>query len=88
MKRLSAVWLVASGMLLGVAATLLTGAAGAPAEPPKPDFSHVQVVTYVNGETGFFDPQTGRLFVYDTSGLNCYAIREMTGLGMPMRRLR
>ena len=45
-------------------------------------------MTFSTGVMGFFDPDTGRIYMYDVNLENCYSIREMTELGEPMRRIR
>jgi len=52
-----------------------------------PDWSGVQVVAYQNGVTGFFDTNTGTLFLYDVSVSRPILIRQIDQLGRPMRRL-
>jgi len=84
MKKKNAVWLVVGGMVLGAGITLCLGAA----ESPKKDPSRVQIVTYPTGTTGFFDPDTGRLYVYDMNVASCFMIREITTLGGPMKLVR
>ena len=91
MKKRSAVWLFTSGGVCGLALALCLGAAekkSAPSQSPKPDWSRLQVFSYPNSLTGVFDPDTGRLFMYDINVEECYAIREITTLGLPMRRLK
>ena len=55
---------------------------------PKQDWSKLQVVTYSSGLTGFFDPDTGKLFVYDSNLENCVIVRQITQLGEPMTKLK
>ena len=57
-------------------------------ESPKTDWSRIKVLTYPSSTTGLFDPDTGRLYLYDMNLEQCYAIRELTKLGEPMKRLR
>ena len=53
--------------------------------PPKKDWSRLQVVTYSSGLTGFFDPESGKLYLYDAKLEKCYAIRQLVRLGQPLR---
>jgi hypothetical protein len=50
-------------------------------------FEHVAVVTYANGLTGFFDRDTGTLFVYDQAWNKCVIVRRINQLGSPMVNL-
>lgn len=76
------------GGLLGVSLTLGLAAAEKSITPPKKNFSHLQITGYPNGATGILDTDTGTLFIYDGSQVNCIAIREITTLGASMRRVR
>jgi len=87
MKKRNAVGLLLCGMLLGVGLTIGIGAADNGAAPRK-DWSRLRVVTYANDATGFFDPDTGRFYLYDAMLVNCYTIRELGTLGEPLRRIR
>ena len=49
-----------------------------------PTFDRVEVVTYASGLTGFFDRDTGALYVYDSKWDKCVAVRKLTALGAPM----
>jgi hypothetical protein len=51
-------------------------------------FARVEVVTYASGLTGFFDRDTGTLYVYDASWDKCMAVRRVNTLGSPMTDLR
>ena len=75
---------LACGILLGVGLTLRVRAE----DKPKPDWSRLQVITYASGLTGFFDPATGKLYVYDSSWNNCVFIRQLTELGEPMKMIK
>ena len=82
--------LLVAGVLLGVALTLGVGAADknpAAPTPPKKDWSRMSVVSYPMGTTGFFDPDSGRLYIYDLNLVNCVMIREFTALGQPMKQI-
>jgi len=91
MKNAKIGWVFVSGVLLGVAATLCVGASGKDTPSkitnetgPKKDLSHVQVVSYPNGGTGFFDPETATIYVYSSDLKNCYMTRQITSLGEPL----
>ena len=84
MKTRNKIGLFFSGMLSGVVLALCIGAAG----EEKQDVSRVQMAGFVNGTTAFWDPTSGKLYLYDANLANCTIIREITTLGEPMRRLR
>ena len=52
------------------------------------DWSKIQVVTYASGLTGFFDPNSGKLYIYDSNWDKCFCIRQLTQLGEPMQKLK
>jgi hypoxanthine-guanine phosphoribosyltransferase len=54
----------------------------------KQDWSKLKVVTYASGLTGFFDPDTGKLYVYDANMENCVVVRQLVTLGEPMKKLK
>ncbi len=54
----------------------------------SPDRSHIQIVSYASGLTGFFDASTGRLYLYDSEVRNCVAVRQLVEPGEPMKRLK
>ena len=84
MKTRTAVLLFVSGILLGISLTLAIGAGTA----PNPSRSRLTVFTYPSGTTGFFDPDTGRLYVYDMNLATCISVREIGTLGDPLRPVR
>lgn len=84
MKTENGVGLVVGGMLLGACITLCLGAA----EDSKKEPSRLQIVTYPAGTTGIFDPDKGRLYLYDVNIAKCFMIREITTLGGPMKQVR
>ena len=96
MKTRNAAWLFLAGAIAGLSLALCLGAAekktekpeAAKPEPPKADWSHLKVVTYPSGTTGFFDPDTGKLYLYDVDLVQCFMVRELTALGAPLRRIR
>lgn len=77
-------WL-SGGIALGLLLALNLGADPA---KPAPDWSRLQVVTYQSGLTGFFDPASGKLYLYDTNLEKCRMIRQLTALGEPLKRLQ
>ncbi len=70
------------GLVLGLTLALCLGAEDKP-KKPKSDWSRVKVVGYPNG-TGFFDPDTGKMYVYDDRLQGCFIIRQLVALGQPM----
>ncbi len=86
MKRFQAILVIAVFVTLvpflascGVSHEDGTGVAG---------FSHVQVITYASGLTGFFDTTSGMLYIYDSSLEKCVFIRKINKLGDAMQHLR
>jgi hypothetical protein len=84
-----------SGAALGIALTLCLGAVSkdAPAKnnPPKElpqtaekSSAPLQIVSYPNGATGFFNPENSTLYLYDANLRNCYLTRRITKLGEPL----
>lgn len=51
------------------------------------DWSKLKVVAYSSGLTGFFDPDTGKLYIYDSELNKCF-IRQLTELGEPMKKIK
>ena len=84
MKKKNAVGLVLGGMLLGVSVMLCLGAA----EETKKEPARLQIVTYPAGTTGLFDPDTGKIYLYDINLQNCVQIRQVGSLGDPMKRIK
>ena len=85
MKKRNAGWLFGCGAIVGLSIALCLGAVDKPASP-GPDWSRLKVVSYPNGGTGFFDPDTGTIYVYDSSLARCYLVRKIGNLGAPMRQ--
>lgn len=84
MKTKKASLLFGTGALFGLCLALSLSAVEKDA-PPK-DWSRLKVVAYPNGGTGFFDPDTATIYVYDSDLARCYLIRKMGTLGQPMFR--
>ena len=53
-----------------------------------PAFASVEPVTYMSGMTGFFDRNTGLMYVYDVNMDKCLFIRQLVKPGDPMRRIQ
>lgn len=85
MKKRNAAWLFSFGAIFGLSLALCLGAVDKQT-PPTPDWSRLKVVSYPNGGTGFFNPDTGIIYVYDSDLSRCYLIRKIGNLGAPLRR--
>lgn len=57
-------------------------------ERPPQTFESLQPVAYASGMTGFFDRNTGMMFVYDASLDKCVFVRQLVRLGEPMKKIR
>ena len=73
--------------LLVVAAIGVTIAFAQETQVAKQDWSRLKIVTYQSGLTGFFDPDSGRLYVYDAHIENCIMVRQLVRLGEPLVRI-
>jgi hypothetical protein len=51
-------------------------------------FPSVEPVTYISGMTGFFDRNTGMMYVYDVNLEKCVFSRQMVKLGEPMKKIQ
>jgi hypothetical protein len=51
-------------------------------------FASVEPVSYISGMTGFFDRNTGMMYVYDVNMEKCVFIRQLGKLGDPMRKIQ
>ena len=87
MKIQNKVVLLICGVILSASLVFFTKAQEQPAKAPK-DWSRLRVVTFASGSMGFFDPESGKLFVYDARLENCFIIRQLSELGEPMQRLK
>jgi len=94
MKTLKAGWLFAGGALFGLSVALCVGAGAktntppkspvvSTADSPKYEWAHIKLVGYPNGATGFFDEETGIMYVYDSQMRHCYMMRQLKLLGDP-----
>ena len=54
----------------------------------KQNWSGLKMVTYPSGLTGFFAPDTGMFYLYDSNVENCIIIRQITTLGEPMKKIK
>ena len=86
MKKVSLIT-IAACLLVGVTVFVTTSLAQGRATSTQ-DWSRLKIVTYATGLTGFFDPDTGKLYVYDSNMANCFAIRELAALGEPLKKLK
>jgi len=85
--RTTAVSFVIGALLVTLALVPFLGSSTA-AERTEPDWSRLSIVTYSSGLTGFFDPQSGKLYVYDANVEQCLMIRQLDELGKPMKRVK
>ncbi|MGD0654772.1 MAG: hypothetical protein ABSA16_10545 [Thermoguttaceae bacterium] len=53
-----------------------------------PVFGQMQAVPYISGLTGFFDRNTGMMYVYDVNMDKCLFIRQLVKPGEPMRKIQ
>ena len=83
------VLLVVVVLAVAVAAFAFFGESiGAQQRPPVRQFDRVEVITYASGLTGFFERDTGTLYVYDANWDKCIAVRKLSSLGQPMKDVR
>ena len=88
MKKRNVAWSFLGGIVFGFSLALCLAAADKKVQSSTPDWSRLKLVAYGSGATGVFDPQTGKLYLYDANVESCYAIRELKTLGEPMVRIR
>ena len=88
MKKQNSIWIFLCGALLGVCLMLCIAAGEKAPVSTKRDFSHLQITGYPSGATGILDTETGMLYLYDVNTIDCFAVREITALGAPLRRVR
>jgi hypothetical protein len=82
------VLLVVVVLAAAVAAFAFFGGTTGAQQRPMAQFDRVEVVTYASGLTGFFDRDTGTLYVYDATWDKCIAVRRLNTLGLPMVDVR
>lgn len=79
---------VLASLLIGVLITVLAlapfAATRGAGQESQPDWSRLKIVTYPSGLTGFFDPATGKLYVYDSDVDECLMVRQLDRLGAPL----
>ena len=76
-------------LLVGVVVASLLARSEAPAQQPaQKSWSHIQVVSYASGLTGFFDTKTGRIYLYDSNLDQPFIIREIDELGKPLKKIK
>lgn len=56
--------------------------------PEKTDWSRLKIVTFASGFTGFFDPETGKFYIYDRDLDKCHSIIQLIKLGDPTITVR
>ncbi len=88
LKRFAGVGLVLAGAALGLAFGSLRNSDAEEIAARKTAGSSLQIVSYGTGMTGIFDPETLRIYLYDSNLVNCVAIREIEALGEPMKRIK
>jgi hypothetical protein len=57
-------------------------------ERPQTDYTKLEVLVYPSGLTGFFDRETGRLYIYGSRLDECIMIRQMTVPGRSMKVIK
>ena len=75
------------GLLIGVILTVATYTSAQEEQTPKTNWAHLKIVTYASGLTGFFDPDTGKIYVYASDLENCFIIRQLVELGKPLKKI-
>jgi hypothetical protein len=58
------------------------------AAPAAAKFAHVQVVSYPSGLTGFFDANSGRLYLYGADLKTPFMASEIQTLGEPLKVIK
>ena len=85
MKKTIMVAVVAFMLIGGV--VLVSTAAPKGKDTIGQDWSNLKIVAYPNGHMGFFDPATGKLYIYNSDLNNCVQTRQLSKLGQPIRKL-
>ncbi len=88
LKRFAGVGWVLAGAVLGLAFGSLQNSDAEETTERKAAGSNLQIVTYGTGMTGIFDPETLRIYLYDSNLVNCVAIREIEAPGEAMKRIK
>jgi hypothetical protein len=76
------------GVLITVLALAPCAATRGAGQELQPDWSRLKIVTYPSGLTGFFDPATGKLYVYDSNVERCLMVRQLDRLGAPLKNVK
>jgi hypothetical protein len=74
------------GAVMGIASVLLIGALNAQtpdAAPVGVNLNALKIIPYANGTTGFFDPQSGKIYLYAANFETCFAVYQLQKLGDP-----
>jgi hypothetical protein len=83
-KNSLAAWAVIG--LVALAVVLQFGGAGtAQGTGDDPPSAPLQIVSYADGRTGFFDPSTQRLYLYGADVRTPLMVVEVATLGQPLR---
>jgi hypothetical protein len=53
-----------------------------------PAFASVEPVSYMSGMTGFFDRNTGMMYVYDVNMDKCVFVRQLVKPGESLRKIQ
>ena len=88
MKHWQMLIAICIGCLIGATFAANTKANDTNSTEQPADFSTLQIFTYNSGLTGFFEPKTAKLYIYDSNLEKCFIIRELKKLGEPMQRLQ
>jgi hypothetical protein len=88
MTKQKASALVICALLVGTFLLLCVVSSAKSQQEPKANWSDLKIVTYASGLTGFFDPNSGKLYVYDSNLENCFVVRQLIALGKPMKKLK
>ena len=84
MKKIMMVSAVGLLLIVGVCVTNTL----AQGKQETKNWSRLQVVTYASGLTGFFDPENGKLYIYDSNVENCVVIRQISRLGDSLMKIK
>jgi hypothetical protein len=76
------------GVVACVMVLQLGGAGAAQATGDDPPTAQLQIVSYADGRTAFFDPSTKRLYVYGADLRTSIMVVEVDQLGQPLRLLQ
>lgn len=84
MKKATCGLLIALGLVIGlVMGNVRSGRAQSSVSFP----STVEVYSYPSGNTGFFYPEQGVIYVYDGNLVNCVGKRQVVKWGSPMLKI-